>query len=300
MVLRHARAIRHDTREHDESFVPEPDAFIDHEAKSLLVVGADRARRDAIVELVGNGDVESVAVESSAEATEALDRSAFDCVVLVLEPQDHRMLEIIGGMRPRSERSCLPVLVYSEGGLSAEEQARLRQYGDHLVVKVVRSLERLLDESALFLHRIHERPPESKREALRRIAYDDAQLRGRKVMIVDDDVRNIFAITTVLEQYGLRVTYAENGVDALEKLQHDAEVELVLMDIMMPEMDGYEATRRIRSLPRLSHLPIIALTAKAMKGDRDKCIQAGASDYITKPIDPDRLISMLRVWLYER
>ncbi|MCX4247083.1 HAMP domain-containing protein [Paraliomyxa miuraensis] len=275
-------------------------SFIDREVKSLIIVGGDRTQRDAIVELVGNGDVEHVVVESTEEAMRALDTATFDCMVLDLGLQDRRGFELLESLQRSSELRRLPILVYGEEALSADEQARLRRLGENLLVRDVRSPERLLDETSLFLHRVQERLPEKKREILRRLAYQDPVLSGRKVLVVDDDVRNIFAITTVLEQYDMRVSYAENGVDALAKLQQDDEVDLVLMDIMMPEMDGYEASRRIRGLPRLSRLPIIALTAKAMKGDREKCIRAGASDYITKPVDPDQLISLLRVWLYRR
>jgi CheY-like chemotaxis protein len=156
----------------------------------------------------------------------------------------------------------------------------------------------LLGETALFLHRVEGALPKAQRDAISRSASNDPALVGRKVLVVDDDVRNIFALTALLEQYGIKVVYAENGNEALERLAADPEIGLVLMDIMMPVMDGYEATKRIRMRPELAKLPVIALTAKAMKGDREKCIQAGASDYITKPVDPDQLVSLLRVWLY--
>jgi CheY-like chemotaxis protein len=162
----------------------------------------------------------------------------------------------------------------------------------------VRSPERLVEETALFLHRIEAKLPAASQHILRRLTEVDPDLRGKKVLLCDDDARNLFAITAILEQHDMRIVYAENGQQALDKLQREPDVEIVLMDIMMPEMDGYEATRRIRADPKHQKLPVIALTAKAMQGDREKCIQAGASDYITKPVDADQLISLLRVWLY--
>jgi len=165
-------------------------------------------------------------------------------------------------------------------------------------VKDVKSPERLLDETALFLHRVEARLPEQKRRMLERLHNADAVFAQKHILIVDDDVRNIFSLTSVLEDHGMTVSFAENGRDAIEKLEATAGIDLVLMDVMMPEMDGYETTRAIRERAAFRGLPIIALTAKAMKGDREKCIAAGASDYITKPVDTDQLLSLMRVWLY--
>ena len=169
-----------------------------------------------------------------------------------------------------------------------------------MIVKDVSSPDRLLDETALFLHRVEANLPERKQRVLRRLAKSDPTLAGRNVLVVDDDVRNIFALTSLLESHKMTVHYAENGKRALAKLEETPSVDVVLMDIMMPEMDGYEALRKIRQRPQWANLPVIALTAKAMKGDREKCIEAGASDYITKPVDSDQLISLLRVWLYQQ
>ena len=162
----------------------------------------------------------------------------------------------------------------------------------------MRSPERLLDETALFLHRVEARLPEPKRRMLEQLHSAEDVFAGKKVLIVDDDVRNIFALTSVLEAHGMEVVFAENGRDGIEMLQANPDVDLVLMDVMMPEMDGYETMRAVRELPEFTQLPIIALTAKAMKGDREKSIAAGASDYITKPVDTDQLLSLMRVWLY--
>jgi CheY-like chemotaxis protein len=191
-----------------------------------------------------------------------------------------------------------PVIVYTGAELTREEETELRLLTDGVIVKDAKSPERLLEETALFLHRVESRLSTAKRQMLRRLSESEPALAGKRVLVADDDARNLFALTTILEQHHMQVAYAENGRQALEGLARHAPIDLVLMDIMMPEMDGYEATRRIRGQAEYQTLPIIALTAKAMQGDREKCIQAGASDYITKPVDPDQLVSLLRVWLY--
>jgi CheY-like chemotaxis protein len=175
----------------------------------------------------------------------------------------------------------------------------LRMISDSIVIKNARSPERLLDETALFLHRVQTKLPEAKRRMLEQVQKNDSVLAGRKVLVVDDDVRNIFAITSALEASQMQVNYAESGQAGIDFLELHPEVEVVLMDVMMPDMDGFEAIRRIRANDRFKKLPIISVTAKAMKGDREKCLEAGASDYITKPVDMDQLRSLLRVWLYQ-
>jgi CheY-like chemotaxis protein len=193
---------------------------------------------------------------------------------------------------------ALPIIIYTGKELSHEEETHLRRFAETIIVKDVKSPERLLDETALFLHRVEARLPEQKRRMLEQLHNADAVFAGKHVLIVDDDVRNIFSLTSMLEDHGMTVSFAENGRDALEKLDAIPGIDLVLMDVMMPEMDGYETTRAVREKPQFRQLPIIALTAKAMKGDREKCIAAGASDYITKPVDPEQLLSLMRVWLY--
>jgi hypothetical protein len=194
--------------------------------------------------------------------------------------------------------SMPPALIYAEDGLSSEDGARLRDLARKRVIKEVRSPAQLLDETSLFLHRrLDPDLPEHQRELLQSHWRHDPVLAGKTVLVVDDDVRNIFALTAILEGYSISVVGAENGHDALQRLDGEPRIDLVLMDIMMPTMDGYEATRRIRAQERFADLPVIALTAKAMKDDREKCLASGASDYITKPVDPDYLRSLLRVWL---
>jgi CheY-like chemotaxis protein len=194
--------------------------------------------------------------------------------------------------------STIPIIIYTGKELSPAEETRLRKYAETIIVKDVKSPERLLDETALFLHRVEAKLPEQKRRMLERLHNADAVFSGKRVLIVDDDVRNIFSLTSMLEDHGMQVAFAENGRDAITMLQERPDYDIVLMDIMMPGMDGYETTRAIREIPELKALPIIALTAKAMKGDREKTIAAGASDYITKPVDTDQLLSLMRVWLY--
>jgi CheY-like chemotaxis protein len=191
------------------------------------------------------------------------------------------------------------VIIYTGKELTKREETRLRRYAETIVVKDASSPERLLDETSLFLHRVESRLPAPKRQMLEQLHDAEAVFRGKRILIVDDDVRNVFALTSVLESHGMEVLFAENGVEALETLEREPTVDLVLMDIMMPELDGYETTRRIRSMPRFEPLPIIALTAKAMKGDREKSVAAGASDYVPKPVDIDQLVSLMRVWLYK-
>ncbi|HLU68655.1 MAG TPA: response regulator [Kofleriaceae bacterium] len=273
--------------------------FLDRQVRRLLVVEDDPRQRDAIVTLIGNGDVQTTAVATGEEALEALARDTYDCLVLDLRLPGMSGFDLMKAIKDRDDLRRVPVIVYTGMELDESEVTRLRQMAETIIVKDVRSPERLLDETALFLHRVQENLPERARDMLRRGSRPDPLLAGKRVLVVDDDARNIFAITTVLEDHDMIVTYASNGREALDRIAAEPSIDAVLMDIMMPEMDGYEAMRRIRQRPDSAQLPIIALTAKAMKGDREKCIHAGASDYITKPVDPDQLISLMRVWLYK-
>jgi HAMP domain-containing protein/CheY-like chemotaxis protein len=274
------------------------ESFLERRVKQLLVVEDDVVQRSAVVELIGDEDVHTTAVGSGEEALEKLAEQAFDCMVLDLKLPGMSGVELIKKVKEHEAWKRTPIIVYTGKELSREEDTELRRVTDTIIVKDVKSPERLLDETALFLHRVESKLPNAKRQMLRRLSESDPALAGKRVLVVDDDARNLFAITTILEQHEMVVAYAENGQQALDTLQTGGDFDIVLMDIMMPEMDGYEATRRIRSMPEHEKLPIIALTAKAMQGDREKCIQAGASDYITKPVDADQLVSLLRVWLY--
>ncbi|HEV2145873.1 MAG TPA: HAMP domain-containing protein, partial [Longimicrobiaceae bacterium] len=273
--------------------------FIDEPVKNLLVVEDDETQRRSIIELVGGGeDVSITAVGSAEEALQALAERRFDCMVLDLGLAEMSGFTLLERIKNDPAVQELPIIIYTGKDLSAAEETQLRRYADTIIVKDVKSPERLLDETALFLHRVEARLPEPKRRMLERLHNTDATFEGKKVLIVDDDVRNIFSLTSVLESYGMQVVFAENGREALEMLAAHPDVDLVLMDVMMPEMDGYETTRAIRGMDEFRSLPIISVTAKAMKGDREKTLAAGASDYITKPVDTEQLLSLLRVWLY--
>jgi CheY-like chemotaxis protein len=218
----------------------------------------------------------------------------------VLDPRLRDMggLELIESIRKRPDLRELPIIVYAEPDLARDQAHRLEELSESIIIKGERSPDRLLDETALFLHRVEANLPESKRRILRQLRESDSILAGRIVLIVDDDARNLFALTSLLEHQQMHVRVAEDGREAIEALDEDPHVDLVLMDIMMPEMDGYEAIRAIRRREAFRSLPVIALTAKALKGDREACMEAGASDYIAKPVDTDQLLSLLRVWLY--
>jgi len=272
--------------------------FAPSRVRRLLIVEDDPVQQQSIRDVIGNGDVESTVVGTAAAALEALETAHFNCLVLDLGLPDQSGIELIREIQRRHGLRSPPVIVYTAKALTRREETELRGLSEAIIVKDVRSPERLLDETALFLHRVQAKLPDAKRRMLERVQRDDALLSGRKVLIVDDDLRNIFAISTALENYKMVVSYAEGGREALEKLQQEDGFSAILMDVMMPEMDGYEATRRIRAMPAYAKLPIIMVTAKAMRGDREKCLQAGASDYITKPVDMDQLRSLLRVWLY--
>jgi signal transduction histidine kinase/CheY-like chemotaxis protein/HAMP domain-containing protein len=272
--------------------------FINRPLKNLLIVEDNAGEREAIVALIGNGDVKSTAVGTAAEAFAALDQTRFDCVVLDLGLPDMNGLELIREIHQRYGHHAPPVIVYTGRELSRQEETELRLISDSIVIKNARSPERLLDETALFLHRVQTKLPEAKRRMIEQVHKSDSILTDRKVLVVDDDVRNIFAITSALEASHMKVSYAESGQAGIDFLGLHPDVEVVLMDVMMPDMDGFEAIRRIRAIDRFRKLPIISVTAKAMKGDREKCLEAGASDYITKPVDMDQLRSLLRVWLY--
>ena len=273
-------------------------SFVERPVKNLLVIEDNEAQRKGIAELIGNHDVHTTSVATGEEALATLARDRFDCVVLDLGLPDMTGFELIERIKKDPWHNELPIIVYTGKELTKAEETELRRVAEAIVVKGVKSPERLLDETALFLHRVEANLPEPKRRVIEQLRKVDDTLAGRKVLIVDDDVRNIFALTTALDRHGIQSSYAENGKDAIALLKSTAEFDAVLMDIMMPEMDGYETMRAIRKLAKFKSLPIIALTAKAMKGDREKCIEAGASDYVAKPVDTAQLLSLLRVWLY--
>ncbi|MBS1819927.1 MAG: response regulator, partial [Acidobacteria bacterium] len=273
-------------------------SYVTPHQKRLLVIEDNDIERDSIVELLRHDDIDVAAVGTGADALERLSREPFDCCVVDLRLPDMSGFELLERMQQDRSLRDLPVVVFTGKELSTQEEARLKSVAKSIVLKDVQSPERLFDETALFLHRIVAELPAEKRQLLERLHGSNEVLHDRKVLVVDDDARNIFALTTVLENQQMEVLSATNGRQAIELIRETPDLSVVLMDIMMPEMDGYETMREIRRYPEFRTLPILALTAKAMKGDREKCLQAGASDYIAKPVNTDQLLSLLRVWLY--
>ena len=274
-------------------------SFIERQVKNLLVIEDDPLQARSIIELIGNHDVHSTAVGTGTAALLMLREQRFDCVVMDLGLPDMSGFELMEQIKQDTKISKLPIIVYTGKELTRQEETQLRRLAETIIIKDVRSPERLLDETALFLHRVQANLPDPSRQVLEQLRSSDPVLANKKILIVDDDVRNIFALTSLLESHQMQVMFAENGTDGIQMLETNPDIDIVLMDVMMPQMDGYETTRAIRSLQQFQSLPIIALTAKAMQGDREKCIEAGSSDYITKPVDPEQLLSLLRVWLYK-
>ena len=266
--------------------------------KRLLVVEDEPAQQLSIEALLGHDDIDVSVVSTGSDALAAVENEQFDCVVLDLRLPDMTGFELLEELAQSKSGSELPVVVFTGKDLSPEEDARLRMLARSVVVKDVESPERLLDETALFLHRVVSDLPEEKRKMLDRLHRSDEAMVGRKVLIVDDDVRNIFALSSVLERRGMSVLTAGTGREAIATVESTSDLSIVLMDIMMPEMDGYETMQVIRQNPQFRRLPIIALTAKAMKGDREKCLEAGASEYLAKPVNTEQLLSACRMWLH--
>ena len=272
--------------------------FAQPRRKRLLVVEDNKAEQLSISELLGHDDIEIVNAGTGDEALETMRSQTCDCVVLDLRLPDMSGFEVLERMRSESMLADVPVVVFTGRELSAEEDAQLHTMARSIVVKGVESPERLLDETALFLHRVIGDLPAEKQNMLEKLNGSDEDLVGRTVLLVDDDSRNIFALSSVLERRGMKVLTATTGNEAIELIDQTPELAIVLMDIMMPEMDGYQTIEKIRGKPAYRRLPIVALTAKAMKGDREKCLEAGASDYLAKPVNTEQLLSALRMWLH--
>jgi len=273
--------------------------FASRKLKKLLIVEDNEAQNNAIRELIGNGDVKCFSAYSGNEAYEMLVKDGFDCVIVDLGLPDMTGFELLQKIKDNTELRKTPLIVYTGKDLTKDESNKLNKLANTVVLKTVDSTDRLLDETTLFLHRVESRLPKEKQNIIRKLHKTDEVLKNKKVLIVDDDIRNIYSLTNLLEEEGLNCLTAENGMAALQVLEENPGIDIVLMDVMMPEMDGYEATKQIRSSHQYSKLPIIALTAKAMKGDREKCLSAGMSDYISKPVNVEQLLSLMRVWLYQ-
>jgi signal transduction histidine kinase/HAMP domain-containing protein/CheY-like chemotaxis protein len=276
---------------------------------ALERLSARRVKRLAIVqegdgldvdtlELLGAGDDVDVMVLAPDGAVKHLHTDGIDCAALVIRPGAKWSLDLLLALEAEGVRRELPIVLHVPDALAPEDRVALEAAAAHLVVANAGSAERLIDETALFLHRLETQLPQPTRKLLAKLRTADQVFHGKRVLIVDDDIRNVFALASVLETRGMKVAFAENGREGIERLREQPDTDLVLLDVMMPEMDGYETARAIRAMPRFDALPIIQLTAKAMKGDRDKSISAGASDYVTKPVDVEQLLSLMRVWLH--
>ncbi|MFT5533434.1 MAG: CheY-like chemotaxis protein/CHASE3 domain sensor protein [Burkholderiaceae bacterium] len=265
--------------------------------KRVLLVEDDARQRESVMHLIGDDDVEITAVASGEEAMTLLHSVTYDCMIIDLSLPDMQGHELLQRMGTDLVSAFPPVIVYTGRNLTRDEETNLQKYSRSIIIKGARSPERLLDEVTLFLHKVESELSLERQGMLKAARNRDRVFEGRRVLLVDDDVRNIFSMTSALEHQGLTVVVGRNGFEAISQLESIADVDLILMDVMMPGMDGLEATRRIRADSRFRHLPIIAITAKAMKDDQARCISAGASDYLAKPVDLDRLYSLLRVWL---
>jgi signal transduction histidine kinase/DNA-binding response OmpR family regulator/HAMP domain-containing protein len=289
--------IEHDIKKVDEA-LGKINRIIDKSVSRLLVVEDDILQAESIRTLVGSGAVSTTLVSTGREAMAELESGEYDCLILDLGLADMTGFELLDRIRASEVCAKVPVIVYTGRDLTRREEEKLRKYSESIIIKGVRSPERLLDELAIFLHRVEKNLP--ARDAARSPAgqRQDEVFQGKSILVVDDDMRNVFALTNLLEEIGVRIIVARDGLESLEKIDKNSDIDLVLMDIMMPKMDGFEAIRRIREKPEFQDLPIIALTAKAMKGDRAQCIEAGANDYLAKPVNTERLLSILKVWLY--
>lgn len=303
----------------DEDFIPKPltlekidKAFaqisgnLSSKLKNILVIEDNQIENKAIAELLSSHNIRSISAYSGTEALEMLQHAQVDGIILDLKLPDMEGYSVMEKIRATIGGEDLPIIIYSGKDLSMEEENKLKKYANTVIIKNEFSYLRLMDEVKLFLQKVHEKfnGQQNKSTAMKdpsmALHVPGEVLQNRKVLIVDDDVRNIYSLYTVLERQGMQIAIANDGKEALQKLQEEADIHIVLMDTMMPEMDGIECTRKIRQQSQFKTLPIIALTAKAMKGDREKCLEAGASDYISKPLDIDKLLSLMRVWVYDQ
>ncbi|WP_122845114.1 response regulator [Pseudomonas viridiflava] len=290
-------AVKPTTREELKDVFAKLEAKLTQKVKRILLVEDDALQRDSIARLIGDDDIEITAVGFAQEALDLLRDNIYDCMIIDLKLPDMLGDELLKRMSTEEICSFPPVIVYTGRNMTRDEEAELMKYSRSIIIKGARSPERLLDEVTLFLHKVESQLSNERQKMLKTARSRDKVFEARKILVVDDDVRNIFALTSALEHKGAVVEIARNGLEAIAKLNEVEDIDLVLMDVMMPEMDGYEATIEIRKDPRWRKLPIIAVTAKAMKDDQERCLQAGSNDYLAKPIDLDRLFPLIRVWL---
>jgi CheY-like chemotaxis protein len=278
------------------------EARLSQRMRRVLVVEDDEVQRNAVRKLLTSHDVETVTAGTAAECLELLERQTFDCMVLDLSLPDASGYSLLETLSREDAYSFPPVIVYTGRDLSPDDEQRLRRYSKSIIIKGAKSPERLLDEVTLFLHQVVSELPDEQQKMIRKARSRDAILEGRRILVVEDDIRNVYALTNILEPRGALVEIARNGREALDALEKSTgkpgqPIDLVLMDVMMPVMDGLTATREIRKRPEWKTLPVITLTAKAMPDDQKRCIEAGANDYMAKPLDVEKLLSLVRVWM---
>jgi CheY-like chemotaxis protein/HAMP domain-containing protein/putative methionine-R-sulfoxide reductase with GAF domain len=286
------------TRESVWKALDKMEHFMSRKPRKLLIIEDDIQHNEAVKELIGNGDVKCFSAYSGKEAYDILLANSFDCIIVDLGLPDMTGLSFLEKIRQNQDMNRIPVIVYTGKDVSREDNARLEKLANTVVLKTAFSNERLLDETTLFLHRVESKLPKEKQNIIRKLHKTDEILKNKRVLIVDDDERNVYSLLSALEREGIKCSTAANGEEALASLKKEKAVDLILMDVMMPEMDGFEATKAIRNIASYGKIPIIALTAKAMKDDREKCLAAGMSDYISKPLNVQQLLSLMRVWLY--
>ena len=283
-----------------------PDVFkqieqiINRDSQKVLIIEDNAKHAQALSYFLQSNNIFAEIKNEVNEGVDSLKKSEVDCVILDMGVPDHQAYEILENLKKSPDNQNLPVIVFTGKSLSMKEELRIKKYADSIVIKTAHSYQRMLDEVSLFLHLVEEKKGGNDKAHLKNLNMLQNILEKKQVLVVDDDVRNIFSLTKALEASKVNVVTAIDGEEALAVLEENPKIDVVLLDMMMPNMDGYETSTRIRKNPRFKDLPIIAVTSKAMTGDREKCINAGASDYITKPVDIDQLLSLLRVWLYDK
>jgi CheY-like chemotaxis protein len=274
------------------------DSVLSSNVKELLIIEDNKELQTSIMKLMKTNDIHTVAVGTGKKALKLLKAKKFDCMILDIGLPDITGFELLDIIDTNPDMEKIPVIVYTGRDLNYDETQKLEKYASSIVLKNAVSMERLLDETALFMHRVENDMPEKHKKMIQDLRDNESILPGKKVLLVDDDMRNAFALNKFLKSKGMEVAIANNGKKALATLEQNKKIDIVLMDIMMPVMDGYETMKRIRKQKEFKDLPILALTAKAMESDREICIECGANDYLSKPVDTSKLLTMLRVWLY--
>jgi len=271
--------------------------YVDKQVKKILIVSSNEDKRKKMIEVLTHSKLQLIAAENGKLAVSQLQNEYFECVVVDMQLEDMSVLNLMNEVILKRPDYLPSMVIYNHKAFTKKEERAIEKYSSSLMIRMARSLEKLLEHTLLFLHFDLTELTTEQKKFLGKIEQDCMLLVGKKVLIIDDDMRNIFALVSALERKQMQVVFAENGIAGIELLQKTSDIDIVLMDIMMPEMDGYETIKHIRGLEEYKHLPIIALTAKAMKGDREKCLQAGANDYSPKPVNIEQLINIMSLWL---